>query len=252
MKLVRLSTDIERDLRIFRQLSNQQSPDSRYDATILSDHFRSDKNHVWLPPQPHNMCYSGFPDDSHRDAHISQLFDTLVRVFRVTMILHINDLELSRSILICPLQQGEDASAGAMGQNRLSRCDIPPPCFCDTLPGRDGSTREQTTVSKKMLADAFERSSSLTVKRGDDVLQKQIRAGGQRLIVGSVGFEGFDVLFESLQGLEDGGRGYDIEKSDEGFYCGDGLGKFWIGGEEVLVGLNNVEVGGIRRLGSFC
>lgn len=92
----------------------------------------------------------------------------------------------------------------------------------------------------------------LLLKRGDKVLQEEVRAGLEGYGVLDRGAQRLRVLLDRLEGLEDGGVVGGGEKGGEGADGGHGFRDVMIGEMSVVLGDDTGEKGPRRRTSVLC
>jgi hypothetical protein len=129
-----------------------------------------------------------------------------------------------------------------MREDAFALCDEAPAGFGDAVTRGNGTAGKEAAVAEEVLADGVE-AALLLLERSDEILQEQVCAGGQGHGVLYGGFEALAVVFDGVEGFEDGGGGNGVEEDDEGFDGGYGLGEVGVGVEEVAVSRDDAGEG---------
>lgn len=240
-KLVRLSSDVEGDLSPQRQLSNLVSAHARNNATILRHSLRTHKHHIDLSQETQRMRNRRLRDLRDGDSLTSELLDDSIALLIARLIPHIHHSEFTRTISRrSALEQSRNRSRRTMSQDALSFSHKSPTGLGDTIARSDGTSRKEAPIAEQVFANGVE-APILLLKRGHEVLEEQVGAGGEWDGVGDGSFEAVAVQLDGVEGFVDGGGGDGVEEDDEGFDGGDGLGELGVGGEELSVGCDDAE-----------
>ena len=140
-KLVRLSSDIERDLGPQRQLSNLVSAHARNNTTILRDSLRTNKHHIDLSQETQRMRNRRLRDLRDWDSLTSQLLDDSIALLIARLIPYIHDSKFPRTVSRCrALEQARNRSRSTMSQDAFSLSHESPSRFGDSIARGDGTS----------------------------------------------------------------------------------------------------------------
>lgn len=181
----------------------------------------------------------------HGNALFAQGLDDGVAFLGARRVADVDDAKLARAVLGRALQDREDGARVAVREDRFTLGDEAPAGLGDARAGSDRAGGEEAAVAQQVLADGVE-AAVLLLEGGDEVLQEEVGAGGERDGVLDRGLEAVAVGLDSVEGFVDGGRGDRVEQLDEGLDRGDGLGQVGVLGEEVAICRDDAASGQIE------
>ncbi|KAH6605384.1 hypothetical protein Trco_007091 [Trichoderma cornu-damae] len=186
-KLVRLGGHVKRNLGLRRQLGNLKGADPGNDAAVLGHGFGTDKHHVDLAQQTHDVRDRGLWNLRDGNPLASQLLDHAIALLSPHLVPHVDDPELSLAVLRRSLQQPRHRPRRSVRKHALALPDEPPPRFRNAIPRCDSPSRKQASIAQQVLPHGVE-AAVLLLKRSDEILKEEVssRLEGQRVLDGGL------------------------------------------------------------------